>query len=53
MATKRTTYLKRQKEQKRIEKALQKRENRMLRRHEKSDESTYRPDTDVHGTMTE
>jgi hypothetical protein len=39
MATKRTSFLKRQKEQKRIEKAMQKREDRMQRRFEKSDET--------------
>jgi hypothetical protein len=39
MATKRTSFLKRQKEQKRIEKAMQKREDRMQRRLEKTDES--------------
>jgi len=39
MATKRTSYLKRQKELQRLERANQKRENRLLRRHEKSDES--------------
>ena len=39
MATKRTTYLKRQKEQKRLERAIQKREARILRRHDKRDES--------------
>lgn len=39
MATKRTTFLKRQKERKRIEKALQKREDRMHRRFENPDES--------------
>ena len=38
MATKRTSFLKRQKEQKRIEKAIRKREDRMQRRFEKSDE---------------
>ena len=46
MATKRTSYLKRQKEQKRLERAIQKREDRMLRRLEKSDESIDRSDTD-------
>jgi hypothetical protein len=40
MATKRTTYLKRQKEQKRLERAIQKREARMLRRDDKPDESS-------------
>jgi hypothetical protein len=39
MATKRTSFLKRQKEQRRIEKAMQKREDRMQRRLEKTDES--------------
>ena len=53
MATKRTTYLKRQKEQKRLERAMQKREARMLRRQGKSDESIYRPDTDVNIAVTE
>ncbi len=36
MATKRTTFLKRQKEQKRLEKAAHKQEKRMLRRQDKS-----------------
>jgi len=46
MATKRTSYLKRQKEQKRLERAAQKREDRMVRRLEK-------PDTGVHPQETE
>ena len=45
MATKRTSYLKRQKELKRLERANQKRENRLLRRYEKSDEDLDHPDT--------
>jgi hypothetical protein len=40
MATKRTSFLKRQKEQKRIEKAMQKREDRMRRQLEKTDEGS-------------
>ena len=53
MATKRTSYLKRQKEQKRLERAIQKREGRILRRHEKSDESVSRTDTDFNEDVTE
>ena len=45
MATKRTSYLKRQKELQRLERANQKRENRLLRRYEKSDEDLDHPDT--------
>ena len=39
MATKRTSFLKRQKELKRLEKAIQKREDRIQRRLDKSDEN--------------
>jgi len=53
MGTKRTSYLKRQKEQKRLEKATQKREDRILRRYEKSDESIDRSDTDYNEDVTQ
>ena len=53
MATKRTSYLKRQKELKRLERANQKREDRLLRRHEKSDESMDHSDTNRNEDVTE
>ena len=53
MATKRTSYLKRQKELQRLERANQKRENRLLRRHEKSDESMDHSDMDCNEDETE
>jgi len=46
MATKRTSFLKRQKEQKRIEKAMQKREDRMQKRFEQPDGNMNPLDTD-------
>lgn len=45
MATKRTSFLKRQKEHKRIEKAMQKREDRMQKRFEQPDPYTNPLDT--------
>ena len=47
MATKRTSFLKRQKEQKRIEKAMQKREDRIQKRFEQPDQFTNPLDTDI------
>ena len=52
MATKRTSFLKRQKELKRIEKALQKREDRQQRRLEKPYEDAYPADTDSNEETT-
>jgi hypothetical protein len=46
MATKRTSFLKRQKELKRLEKAIQKREDRMQRRLDRSDENAAPVDKD-------
>ncbi len=53
MGTKRTSFLKRQKELKRIEKATQKREDRIQRRLEKSDENDDPLDTDSDEGETE
>jgi len=53
MATKRTSFLKRQKEQKRIEKAMQKREDRIQRRVKESAEDDNPTDTDFNEETAE
>jgi len=53
MATKRTSFLKRQKEQKRLERAMEKREDRLQRRLKMPDEEPDSQDTDFNEETTE